>query len=563
MMPTIDTIRRFHENEEGLFSLVHLFALLLCTLLVLTLFNTAHIVNEKVRLQNTADAVAYSGTVWMARGMNAVTATNHVIGEMTAFLIVHEAIGGPALDLGQSMERATAEEDAELTAAYQAACAAGCPPDTDIYRLVRQFGGVHAQATLLESKKVLKTKLAEVYRKRAAAMARRPEEVPVEEYAQAVTGIDQDLERAVAAEYETLNDLHAVARSLVEKKKELCRKLRKAREYTQEVVERIPRLAQSTAEEIAADAGQEGTLFPMKPELPLVIDPFAEAATLVIDEDDFTEPPVTRDQIVKVTQLARAAFPWVNYHRKPIFDRLGRCLPVCGAGDFYFEFSNGYSKRICDELQTGRYHFRELVKIKLGLYVVKDYPAPDKGYALWTENPPLADELFSIIGLVRREPPLVVASGWGFRQLHQDGMIAYAQAILYNANEQERPNRRIDLTCKRIVPIRQANVGWDTLDWLPGSKQEDPAWDVDANPPSADGIPDENRPFELLGIAIPSEFPQVQVNWRAKLVPGSESRLADVHAASEEVQGARKLPQEFAPVVERMPPRVPLEMRTH
>ena len=461
---------RFHEDENGLFSLVHLFTLLLCVLLFVLFFNVSHVVNEKVRLQNTADAVAISGGVWMARGMNVLTATNHVIGEMVGFLIVHEALGGAALDEDRSMEEATASEDAELDAAARAATAAGCPPDPESYKLVRQHGGVHAEATLLEAKLVLKKRLTWIYLQRAQAGAMQRSSEPSTVAAGIALEHQTDAwEAEVAAEYRILNRIHQLARSLLAEKKRICRKMAEAKLYTDEVVRRVPLLAQATAEKIADEHGHEGTLFPVGAELPVVIDPFAEALALVFDEDDYTEPlcdcgcpskrtTINRDQIVKVTQLARAAFPWVNYHRDPILRRLRERLSLCKAADFYFDWTNGYSKRICDQLQRHTYHLQKHDDPKMGLYVIRDYPAPDKGYALWSEDPAHADRLFSVIGLARRTPPFVGGGGWGFSQRHEDGMIAYAQALVYNANEQQRAERRVDLTCKRIVPIRQSNT---------------------------------------------------------------------------------------------------------
>ena len=50
--------------------------------------------------QNAADAVAFSSAQWMARGMNAATATNHLLGEVTAITVVIEGLGGPEADAG-------------------------------------------------------------------------------------------------------------------------------------------------------------------------------------------------------------------------------------------------------------------------------------------------------------------------------------------------------------------------------------------------------------------------------------------------------------------------------
>lgn len=61
--------------------------------------NAGHIVTAKVSSQNAADAMAFSTAQWMARGMNAVTATNHLLGEVTGLVVVIEALGGPEADV--------------------------------------------------------------------------------------------------------------------------------------------------------------------------------------------------------------------------------------------------------------------------------------------------------------------------------------------------------------------------------------------------------------------------------------------------------------------------------
>jgi hypothetical protein len=65
--------------------------------------NAGYVVTEKVNTQNAADAVAFSSAQWMARGMNAVTATNHLLGEVTALVVCVEGLGGP--EVGGSTRR--------------------------------------------------------------------------------------------------------------------------------------------------------------------------------------------------------------------------------------------------------------------------------------------------------------------------------------------------------------------------------------------------------------------------------------------------------------------------
>ncbi len=74
------------------------------TILVGMVGNVGRIVQKKVAVQNAADSIAYSTALWQARSMNAVTAVNHMLGEVTAICVLHEALGGPELDDGISKD---------------------------------------------------------------------------------------------------------------------------------------------------------------------------------------------------------------------------------------------------------------------------------------------------------------------------------------------------------------------------------------------------------------------------------------------------------------------------
>src|SRR5262249_22759801 len=87
------------HGEEGsvtLISLVAAFALLLIVALVV---NTGYVVTRKIETQNAADAAATAASAAMARGMNAITAANHLIGELTALVVLHHSFGGFELDM--------------------------------------------------------------------------------------------------------------------------------------------------------------------------------------------------------------------------------------------------------------------------------------------------------------------------------------------------------------------------------------------------------------------------------------------------------------------------------
>lgn len=90
---------RSSARRHGKLTLVTLIAILGMAVIVGFVGNAGYVVTEKVNTQNAADAVAFSSAQWMARGMNAVTATNHLLGEVTGLVVVVEGLGGPEADL--------------------------------------------------------------------------------------------------------------------------------------------------------------------------------------------------------------------------------------------------------------------------------------------------------------------------------------------------------------------------------------------------------------------------------------------------------------------------------
>src|SRR6478752_2228113 len=86
--------------RSGKITIVTIFAILGLIVMAGFVGNAGHVVTTKIYTQNAADAVAFSSAQWMARGMNAATATNHLLGEVTALTVVIEGLGGPEADAG-------------------------------------------------------------------------------------------------------------------------------------------------------------------------------------------------------------------------------------------------------------------------------------------------------------------------------------------------------------------------------------------------------------------------------------------------------------------------------
>ncbi len=78
-----------HRDQRGTMSIVTVFALLMFTMLLVMVVNVGRHIDDKIKMQNAADASAYSGGVVLARGMNGIAFTNHLMCDVfaiTAFL---------------------------------------------------------------------------------------------------------------------------------------------------------------------------------------------------------------------------------------------------------------------------------------------------------------------------------------------------------------------------------------------------------------------------------------------------------------------------------------------
>ena len=84
-----DLPRRVHCDERGSISIVTVFTLLMFTMILVMIVNVGTHIDDKLKMQNASDAATYSGGVVLARGMNGLAFSNHLISDvfaMTAFL---------------------------------------------------------------------------------------------------------------------------------------------------------------------------------------------------------------------------------------------------------------------------------------------------------------------------------------------------------------------------------------------------------------------------------------------------------------------------------------------
>jgi hypothetical protein len=80
----LNPIYKLHRDESGTISIMTVFCMLFFTFLLLMLANIAKHVDDKVKMQNAVDASTYSGGVVLARGMNAIAYSNHLLCDVFA-----------------------------------------------------------------------------------------------------------------------------------------------------------------------------------------------------------------------------------------------------------------------------------------------------------------------------------------------------------------------------------------------------------------------------------------------------------------------------------------------
>lgn len=174
-LPQCQSIQRA-SRRRGKIALLMLVFLLLIAILAGFIGNAGHAVNQKLEVQHASDSVAFSTSMWMSRGMNAITTCNHLAGEATAVCIMHDALVGPEMPLG--LRKNTQENrslDTTLRALGKSAPISRIPSPyvplnlTETDRRIIDFivnrsspsgnGEMRAFATLYDSRMTLKRKL--------------------------------------------------------------------------------------------------------------------------------------------------------------------------------------------------------------------------------------------------------------------------------------------------------------------------------------------------------------------------------------------------------------------
>jgi hypothetical protein len=448
----------------------------------------------KVEMQDAADTSAYAAALWMARGMNAVTATNHHMGEMLSLVVLHKAIAGENVD-GRDLDDADRRQADQLDVMLQALApgAAAVGGWTSTYPDIAEH--LRASETVGEGKLRLKEEVARIYAAQIAAASLPYGGAAIITFLNILEGTQ------VLAEWQTLDRMERTARDLIPARNTVLRVLLPAAQrYADEVVREVPRFAAETVTGLAADNHVQGAVFPARPQLPVEHEPFDARDT-------------DHARTMAKTQIVRATFPWIHHHRAPVLSQTSWML-LSGASSLYRKWTDH------DTTERAWSYYR---RQRTTLYVMAATKRPVKGFEPWTSDPRETDRRFAVIGTAYRPSPEPFGAPALLRE-NQKGLVTYAQALLYNANDQN--------PTPRIGPF-QAEIGWDTLNWLPP-------------------VVRSHAPEFPEGSNTTPGAPRIRLNWQVKLVPATP--WLD-HAAG-------SIPAPFGPVLRSITP-VPQSSRTH
>jgi hypothetical protein len=144
-----------------------------------------------------------------------------------------------------------------------------------------------------------------------------------------------------------------------------------------------------------------------------------------------------------------------------------------------------------------------------------------KGHEVWTKDDTkgkeMAEKMITVVGMTQRDITPFFSKVL-FPVANKHGMTTFAQALYYNSNEQKpAPLGKPGKT--------QAILGWDTLNWDPATTV--PEWGTELTKSGA------KWPWDLFTSSTDWQGnAKVKLNWQAKLMPVTHSRLLPATAAA-------------------------------
>ena len=472
-------------TRRGFVSMPLLFVFMGMLVLFSFLINTGLVISRKVDAQNAADAVAYSTALQRAKGMNAITAANHLMGELQAVAIMHHSFGGDELD-GKGRKNMDGDIRTYLWYSYRLARLLGSvKPVETFYKAVYRdpvVGGAIGDARVRLQRVMTWSYITHSI---GGFLQTIGKFIPyagkvIQAYGYTVSGICHAFEFKVYLEWQAITGFEKVARATKGVKKGIQKSLPLINLYAKGMTLLIPFVKTPEALKKAGEVNNvEAEMYPGPT--------FFPPAMLPVE----AEPKVLADKMLERSQLTRASAPWVRHWRVPVLTFSEAALKLSRFKMFYVDHTNKWNLELVKRAK----------KDGVNLLIMKDVKltTDDKGNEKWTkkDGSKRADELFCSLGFAIVKSPKYMMKK--FRNPTPDGIFAYAQAMVYNANKQQTKAR----------PNEQRILGWDTLNWDESSPI--PAWKND----------DTRNTFPVA--AVPE--PRIKLNWSVKLVPTTQMTL--------------------------------------
>jgi hypothetical protein len=564
-------------SEDGMVSFITALVVVGFAVLIGLVANVGYNTREKQDMQHRADSIAISGATWKARGMNAVTAANHLMGELTALCVMHYSFGGPELDDGNEVstqEKSNGEMQLDVAADLASGDEFKSSIDSDVQRIKNTKW--KSGATIYDARMMLM--YVEYLAIQGHIIAEVVQLIPYvgEFLAMAIDLACTALRFKVTQEWISLQLLEGAVQAAVQPRKALeSVVLPLIQLYADTAGGNSPELPFVNNTAAAADKAtkdleqknhlKKAALFPFpfpntfklpierekvpstsggKPESPNTAGGFASDVGKMLhllnvasaarsalsfffpSLKGFDMPTLDQDALgnkgyqgnpsrdklpngdwnkEQKSQFVRATYPWVNYWRGPVRNFMDLTLTLSTSSAWYLYWSDRYTLAKTHE-------FRTRSSKKLAMYVMTDSEKYGKGKEPWTKESgsKQADQLFCVLGFAQRPAKTIaMVPVFGKPQQNSNGVVAFAQAMVYNANKQDASANPGDF---------QPEIGWNTLNWrspINGSNAYEFAKGV--KDPSAFGA---LKNF-LNNDGGDDNQPAIKLNWQARLTPVS------------------------------------------
>ena len=544
------SLARVMRDEDGLITWATLIAVVLFMALIGIVFNVGRITNDKLEAQNAADSVAYSASLVQARAMNAVTTTNHMMGELTALYTMHHALveknrkSWNIVTIALASTLTVEEPIAQAAGAASMLVGGSTPPSFASNWWDIPYGSV----SVYDAKCLVKWKIIEQYLKHAIGSGKvitgAPWFLPPplgDSHATYRDGLRMQSQasaeiRLLKIEYRIVHGLQQFARNTMAIKNTIPHILSALYLYERLIAgDFLPGLGtEYKCAQAASEVAQANRCVGEVLGRPTAGN--IAAARLGIPS---AKLPLVKDptQDPERTQLIRATYPWVQEWRAPMIAVMYfPLLPKSRMAIFYEYHTDRFTKELCQQFGYKLFVLEQMDAT---------HSSTDKGTESWRQRDQsrLADEMFAVVGIARRKaPPGQSHMNFLLPRTNPIPVAAFSQAMIYNGNRPEKwePDL-LDMMMPLIRRRAQPVEGWDTLGWTEGATEwkngkpyvgwpealtgwipskvvggffEDLRWVIGRIPP----IP--------LDLAYPPDArvptPKVQLNWQAKLVPVAE-----------------------------------------